>query len=267
VTFYNASHNEAPLGADVPILVSGELAAEKDSWMSLGGQEGRPVESLVSLFTAPEGFDMTAFQVNLGLAQRDMPSDFGSLINLNALPAQYLPRGVNWFNILAPVAAVLLIGVLVYAWTYIDDIKKETDTIQPKIDALQLQTAQEQAKLSGIRAQITQTDAAVTPIQSKASSLQSTYEGLRDQREMASGHVQNAWFKKPATTVTLESIDWDGETLVIVGTATTSESEVFKYATALRDTQRFDNVVVTEIVKRLTEDTKVYVYDFTLTLF
>jgi type IV pilus assembly protein PilM len=266
ITFYNSSHTEAPMGADVPILVSGDLAKEKDIWPTLGGQDGRPVELLTSGLNAPAGFDAPRFMVNLGLAQRDMGSEFGSLINLNALPAIYLPRGVSWFNILAPVAAVLMIGVLVYSWIYIVNIKTETDKIQPQIDAVHLQIIQTQAKIPGLQAQITAANNAVKPILDQAAAIQAEYTTIQNQRSYASGAVRSAWIQKTLGAVTLSSITWDGSHVVIAGTATDSESNVFSYATALRSTYRFQNVIITDIVKRLTDDTKVYVYDFTLTL-
>ena len=266
VTFYNSSHTEAPLGPETPILVSGELARDKDTWPMLGGAEGHPVELLTTVFTAPEGFDMTQFMVNLGLAEREAPApEFGSIINLNAIPAQYLPRGVNWFNILAPVAGVLLIGALAYGWTYVQDIKIETDKIQPQIDAVTLQVAQEQAKLAGLRAQATETAAGIAPIQTQANSLEITWNSLRTQRDQPSGAVRNAWIQRPPANVTVETIDWDGATLSITGVAGVGEANVFAYATALRETGRFEVVVVTEIIKELTEDTRIFVYRFTLT--
>jgi type IV pilus assembly protein PilM len=266
ITFYNSSHAETSMGADVPILVSGDLAQEKDVWAALGGHDGRPVELLTASFNAPAGFDASRFMINLGLAQRDTGSEFGSLINLNALPAIYLPRGVNWFNILAPAVGIIIIGALVYGWTYIVDIKTATDKIQPQIDTVQLQITQEQAKIPGLLAQITAANNAVKPVQDQAAAVNATYTNLQDQRAYASGAVRSAWIQKTLGAMTLASISWDGNQVVVSGTATDSESNVFTYASALRSTYRFQNVIITDIVKRLTEDTKVYVYDFTITL-
>ncbi|AKG54141.1 type IV pilus biogenesis protein PilM [Dehalogenimonas sp. WBC-2] len=268
VTFYNASHTDNPLTADIPILLSGELARETEVWPTLSGKDGRPVELLTFCTTAPEGFEMSQFMVNLGMTVRSSgDTQFGSIINLNALPAQYLPKGISLFNILAPVVGIVLIGALVYGWFYIDDIKQQNDTIQPQIDALQMQVAQSQAQLAGLRDQTAASDAAVNPIESKANALETELQSLREQRERASGHIRNAWRQlPPSTAITLDTIDWDGATLTISGTATGSESNVFDYAAALRGTLRFGNVVVSEIVKELTEDTKVYIYHFTLTL-
>jgi type IV pilus assembly protein PilM len=267
VTFYNSSHTEAPIGADVHILVSGERAGSKDAFPVLGGAEGRPVELLTSAFTAPEGFAPSRFMVNLGLAQRDISAEFGSLINLNAIPAQYLPRGVNWFNILAPAVGVLLIGALAYAWMYVQDIKKATDEIQPQIEAIQLQITSAQARLTGLKADVTAANAAVAPVQSQGAAYVTQYNFLQAQRSYTSSCVRNASLKLPVSNVTLDTISWDGDILEVSGTAGISETNVFDYAANLRSTNLFENVVVTEIIKELTEDTKVYVYQFTLTLY
>ena len=265
ITFFNSSHAENALGADVPILVSGELAAHKDAWPMLAGSDGRPVELLTSSFTGPEGFDPSVFSVNLGLAARDALSDFGSVINLNAIPAIYLPRGVNWFNILAPAVAVILIGMLVYGWNYVSGIKNDADAIQPQIDAVQLQVAQAQAKIPPIQAQIKAATDSLKPVQDQAAAIQAEYTVIQNQRQYASQVVRSVWTQNSLRPVTLASILWDGSTVVINGTAADSESNVFTYAAAMRSTNRFQNVVVTDIVKRLTTDTKVYVYDFILT--
>ncbi|TFG44841.1 MAG: hypothetical protein E4H31_03505, partial [Dehalococcoidia bacterium] len=97
--------------------------------------------------------------------------------------------------------------------------------------------------------------------------LEVQYQSLREQREEASGDVRNAWLKIPSTKVIVDTINWSGGVLTITGIATESQTNVFAYATALRDTHRFENVIVTQIIKEMTEDTMVYVYKFTLTLY
>lgn len=275
ITYYNSSHTENPLNAEVPVLVSGDLAANKDAWPTLGGSEGHPVEALKVPFDIPEGFDASQFIVNLGMAP--LPKEdaaFGSMININVLPAEYLPKGLNWFNILAPVAGVLLIGGLVYGWYLIDDFKKQNDAIQLQIDAAQTKVtlaqadiARIQAEKAGVDSHISSIDNAITPITTKTNSLQIQYQYLRDQREKASGDVRNAWIQIPSTKITVDTIDWNDNILSVTGIATESETNVFDYAAALRDTHRFDNVIVADIVKELTEDTLVYEYHFTLILY
>lgn len=268
ITFYNSSHTENPLGADVPILLSGALARATDAWPTLGGSEGHPVEALTTPFESPEGFDVAQFIVPLGTVP--LPKDDaanGSVININILPAQYLPKGVNWFNILAPVAGVLLIGALVYGWYYIDGIKQENDLIQPQIDALQTQISQAQAEAAGLQNQVEATGAEIAPLETEADALAAQYQSLRNQRMETSGDVRGAWNNIPSSKVTLDTIDWSGGVLTVTGTATEGEANVFAYATALRDTHRFENVIVTEIIKELTEDTSVYIYKFILTLY
>jgi type IV pilus assembly protein PilM len=223
------------------------------------------VEQLFAGINAPADFEASRFIVNIGLVERETGSEFGSLINLNALPAMYLPRGVNWFNILAPAVGVILIGALVYGWNYVNTIKNEADAIQPRIDAVQLQVSQAAAQLPGIQTQITAANASVKPVQDQAAAIQAEYTLIQDQRQYASQVVRGAWTQKTLGAVTLASINWSGSGVVITGTATDMESNVFTYAAALRSTNRFQNVIVTDIIKRLTEDTKVYVYDFTLT--
>ncbi|MGI2336678.1 MAG: pilus assembly protein PilM [Dehalogenimonas sp.] len=275
VTFYNSSHPENPLNAETPVLLSGGLTRDVNAWPALGGQEGHPVEALTTPFEAPEGFDVSQFITNLGmvpLSKED--AAFGSIINLNVLPAQYLPKGINWFNILAPVAGVALIGGLVYGWFLIDDFAAQNDEIQARIDAAQTQVTQLQADIAGteaetagVQSQTANVDAAIVPIVTKTDSLETQYQYMRSQREEASGDVRNAWTKIPSAKVTVDTIDWSGGVLTISGMATESQTNVFDYAKALRDTHRFENVIVADIVKELTEDTKVYVYNFTLILY
>jgi type IV pilus assembly protein PilM len=199
---------------------------------------------------------------------------FGSVINITVLPEQYMPKGINWFNILAPVAGVVLIGGLVYGWFLIDDFKAQNDEIQLRIDAAQTRVtlaqadiARIQAETSGVESQTAGVETAITPIITKTNSLEIQYQYMRDQREEASGDVRNAWIQIPSTKVTVDTIDWGDGVLTIKGIAADSQTNVFAYAAALRDLHRFENVIVSDIVKELTEDTKVYVYNFTLILY
>ena len=275
VTFYNSSHTENPLNAEVPILVSGDLANNTNAWPTLGGNGNFPVEALKAPFDFPEGFDVSQFIVLLGMAP--LPKEeaaFGSMINVNVLPAEYLPKGVNWFNILAPVAGVALIGGLVYGWYLIDDFKKQNDEIQLRIDAAQTQVtlaqadiARIQAETAGVEEQTAGIEAAMKPVITTTNSLEAQYQYLRDQREEASGDVRNAWLQIPSTKINVDTIDWSDGVLTVTGVATESQTNVFAYAASLRDTHRFDNVIVADIVKELTEDTLVYVYNFTLILY
>lgn len=275
VTYYNSSHTENPLNAEVPILVSGDLASNTDAWPALGGSDGHPVEALTTPFESPEGFDVGQFIIPLGLVPLTKEeAAFGSMINVNILPAEYMPKGLNWFNILAPVAGVLLIGGLVYGWYLIDDFKKQNDEIQLRIDATQIQVTQAQADIAriqaetaGVEAQITDVETAIAPIVTKKNSLEIQYQYMRDQRAEASKDVRFAWTNNPSTKVLIDTIDWGDGLLTITGKATDRHESVFDYAKALRDTHQYENVIVADIVKEMNEDTMVYEYKFTLILY
>lgn len=63
---YN-NNQPQPLSADLPVALTGEFSASPDLQQAVTGQLGRPLVSLACPFTAPAGFDVANFVVNIGL--------------------------------------------------------------------------------------------------------------------------------------------------------------------------------------------------------
>jgi type IV pilus assembly protein PilM len=119
ILFYDSSHKDKPIGADVPLLVSGELAEREDMWGLLLDERKRPVRVLPSPLEAPEDFPHSQYLANIGLVLKEVPAADkeavpSSLVNFNALPDVYLPRRRPLSEIIY--IAVLIIGIGLIAW-------------------------------------------------------------------------------------------------------------------------------------------------------
>lgn len=119
ILFYDSSHKDKPIGADVPLLVSGELAEREDMWSLLLEERKRPVRVLPSPLEAPEDFPHSQYLTNIGLVLKEVPAAEKeaipySLVDFNALPEVYLPRRRPLSEIIY--IAVSIIGIALIAW-------------------------------------------------------------------------------------------------------------------------------------------------------
>jgi type IV pilus assembly protein PilM len=119
ILFYDSSHKDKPIGADVPLLVSGELAEREDIWSLLLDERERPVRVLPSPLEAPEDFPHSQYLTNIGLVLKEVPAAEKeaipySLVDFNALPEVYLPRRRPLSEIIY--IAVSIIGIALIAW-------------------------------------------------------------------------------------------------------------------------------------------------------
>lgn len=67
IGFYNDSNPENPLGAEVPIFLTGAIASGVSFALSVGALIGYPVQPLDPPLPYPEDFPVAEFMVNLGL--------------------------------------------------------------------------------------------------------------------------------------------------------------------------------------------------------
>ncbi|MBM3303114.1 MAG: pilus assembly protein PilM, partial [Deltaproteobacteria bacterium] len=107
IAFYNSSGPAKPLDSSVPVFISGDLAKSPDIPSILASRLGYSVSVLPSLLDAPDDFPAHNYAINMGLALKESQVDNSqgaSLVNFNALPEIYHPKGVSVFSIVAPVA-------------------------------------------------------------------------------------------------------------------------------------------------------------------
>ena len=266
ITFYNSSHLENPLDSTVPILVSGDLAESPESWHELAGRAGYSVSALPSPMEFPEDFDPSQFMVNIGLALKELllekeEANF-SLVNFNALPGAYQPKARPLGGILIPIAvAIVGIGLTFYTFTLLQNSTAQTDVLRVQLSPAQNQVIEYQKEIATLKEQVVQLEPQIAPLEATAVVFETTFTGLVEVRERVNEDLSQIASLVPEEVTLLyggDSVTIPGGPLnqtyinhntgevTITGMAL-DESEIFKYARALRSSGRFSTVVILSI--------------------
>ena len=263
VDFYNSSHKENPLDSAVPMFVCSDLAEVPEGWQSLGGKLECPVSVLPSPVESPDGFDANDFMVNIGLALKELwqereGANF-SLVNFNALPEVYQPKGVSLTRILSRVGVivgiVLMIGMgfLIYSRAeYISLLRSQLAPVNNSI-ATQIKA------VAVLQDQTKQVDAQLGPLGARAAVFNTTLASLKVGREQAINDLVDVINLVPEH-IDLTGISHVGESVTVSGIADT-EDDVFTYARNLSDS--FDSVIISSI-QAVDEDGWITGFEFQL---
>ena len=273
IAFYNSSHTDHQLDSAVPLFVAGDLAQEPESWPALVGKLKLPVSALPSLLQAPEAFDSGQYMVNIGLALKELlpPSEEAnySVVNFNALPDVYRPKGIAITSVLAPVVSIAAVGALVFGGLYITDMKTETADLRTELTTTRAAITQEQATIASLQGQVDQVEISIQPIRTTANILENMLLTLRFGRENVVGDIKTVVnLADQTSSLDLTKIDYTGGSLVVLGTISNDDDQIiFDYAYALRASGRFSDVVVSLIVGIADEDGEdIESYSFKFTL-
>jgi type IV pilus assembly protein PilM len=308
IAFYNTSNPTNQLDAEVPVFVSGDLAEAKDSWETLAGKAGYQVSALQPPVTYPETFSPGQFMVNTGLSLKEQlkkeKDDYYSIIDINALPEVYRPVAFNIVRVIGPVAIAIGIGALLYGGLLVWDVGKKTDLILAPLEGLQTQAdflntqisnlndqiANSQTEVDGIQQQIIaieseiataleaivsqqeqvdqQQEANLQPIEADeiAASIEAKLDSLGQGLDNANKDIKEAVDLLPET-ITLLDLGYSEGLVSILGQALT-EDNIFNYARELRNSSRFNEVIIssiTEIFKHESgEDIRFFSFVFVL---
>ena len=247
VDFYNSSHKENPLDSTVPMFVCSDLAQFPEDWQSLGGKLECPVSVLPSPVESPDGFDANDFMVNIGLALKELwqereGANF-SLVNFNALPEVYQPKGVSLRSILSRVgtivgiALIIVMGFLIYSrFEYVSVLRSQLASVNNSL-ATQIN------EVATLQDQIGQVEAQLGPLGARAAVFTNTLASLKTGREQAINDLVDVINLMPGT-IDLTGINHEGESVTVSGIAPTEE-DVFGYARNLSDS--FDSVIISSI--------------------
>jgi len=245
VTFYNSSHLEKPLVADIPLLVLGELVGETESWQPLVGKQKYSVSSLPSPLECPEGFEPSRYMVNIGLALKELsvPGGLegevgGSIINLNALPEVYRPRVRPLSEVLVLPGIIIVVGLLAFMALLIQNVAAEADALRYQLDAANQLIGQTQVQ----RENIAELEKKLEAAEASRDSFTVTLDNFAQQRDIINGDLKKTTSTLPGTA-DLTGIEHSGDELVIEGVAP-SAAEVVSYAKSLRASGRFSRIIV-----------------------
>jgi type IV pilus assembly protein PilM len=247
VDFYNSSHKENPLDSTVPMYVCSDLVQVPESWQSLGGKLGCTVSILPSPVESPEGFDASDFMVNIGLVLKELRQDSEganfSLVNFNALPEAYQPKGMNTKSIIGRVGVAAGIGLLICLGFLINGRGDYISLLRSQLAPAQSNVALQLKEIAEAQEQIKQIETQLGPVAARAEIFDTTLTSLKTGREEMSSDLIDILNLKPGTII-LTGIDRKAGEVTVSGTAQT-EDDVFGYARDLRS--NFGNAIISSV--------------------
>ncbi|MFC1908025.1 pilus assembly protein PilM [Chloroflexota bacterium] len=264
IKFYNSSYPEKPLESSIPIFVSGELADEPELDQSLvDGLGSYNVLPLSSPLKCPQGLILSQCMVNVGLALKELSVGkraSPSVVNLNVLPEVYRVKGPSLIKILAPIGIIAVVALLFSQITLIRGATDETILLQKRLNVFDLLLTEKDIEQQSQDEQIAELEEKVVELEVTNNTFDTAFSSLSIYQEKVNGDLGIAIATSTLPTgVDLTGITHIGVALTVRGMSS-SGTEVLTYANALRDTDRFSQVTISNIEK--IEDK----INFTLTL-
>ena len=267
VAFYNSSHQQSPIGSEVPVFVSGDLVNVPATWPALVGKLNSKVSVLPTVIDCPENFPASEFIINLGLATKELAleKEAGnySLVNLNALPASALPQPVNPYRIIVPVVAVAGIAICYLLWNNWQNTKNDIKLLQIKLTATQNQITISNKAVATLTEQNRVTQSQIQPILDTANVFTKKLGSISTSRLLTDTDVHQIIAKKQ-DTVSITGLMYS-DTKTVVGVSA-SNAEILAYAQTLRDSAKYTVLVATihynPIVKENGDVVPSYEYTF-----
>jgi len=250
IKFYNSSNPEKPLDPSTPIFVSGELTQEPELCQSLSDELGYPVLPLPSPLDCPENFAPNQYMVNIGLALKELsPGKWvnPSAVNLNLLPEAYQPKPISLTKVLIVPGIVVAMALLVYMVTLTQGAAAGTAALRTQLNTINQILIEKQTQEQAQMEEITELEKQIAEIEASRDTFDAAINNFSQQRDEVNGDLALAIHVLPGS-VTLSSITQEYDVLTISGVAP-SEDVVLSYATKLRASDRFSQVVVSIIEK------------------
>jgi type IV pilus assembly protein PilM len=278
ITFYNSSHKDSPLEQTAPLLVSGEIAGQEDTWELLAGEQGRPVRLLPCPLKAPDEFPCSRYVTNAGLTFKETAEKAAtafSLVNLNIFPEIYRPKPrpvheVLFMPVLIGGIALVALGAFTLANTiadkgtpfsaypsvlgaftisgtspYVDQLQLQLDnitqTILLKTTAAQTEIADYEAEIKTLTAQYS---SQVQAQEDVVAAFNSVLDHLGPSKDEINGDLGE--MNRLPGAIDLMDVNHDNEIMTVKGTAD-DENVIFSYAGNLRASGRFALVVISEV--------------------
>ena len=262
IKFYNFSYPEKPLDPSLPIFVSGELTQEPEAYQSLADELGYPVSPSPSPLDCPEDLVPSQYMVNIGLALKEISlpgaeANF-SVVNLNALPEVYQPKPRSLTKILIAPSIILAIGILISLVVLVQNTNAETASLRAQLNTtnqlLGERQAQRQAQMEAQMEDIAELEKKVAEAEAPRDVFTTAVSSFSKQRMEVNGDLAVTTRVLP-DTVDLTKITYLSSELTISGVAP-SEAEVLTYASNLRASNMFPQVIISSI--EITEDETIF---------
>jgi type IV pilus assembly protein PilM len=271
ITFYNSSHPDKPLDNNTPVFVDGDLVQAPDSWPSLVGSLGSKITPLPSIMHAVGEFDASQYTVNIGLVFKENAHEVaGSLINLNALPKAFQPERPKASRVILPVAAGVGVLILVFVWLQGRNAVSDTASVNSQIALENSRITQVNSEIATTKGQITQLQSQVKPLEDQikiteasATTFTSLVDNMTNSRNTTNTNAKQIWALVPSD-LSLNSVDLR-DVASIQGEAP-SETTIFSYARALKDSKIYSSIVIQSIAlnEQDVEGVTVRIYQFVI---
>ncbi len=242
--FYQSSHPDTRMGADTPLVLTGELSAEAPTRKLLQDEVEYAVETLVPPVEFPSELPVEAFTTSIGLALKKTPPKPGGKgeevrfhdININILTARYRKKKTKPLR-----AGYILLGILLAAAVIaLYPLYQARSRLAEDNAALHtaLNGIERQINLSVLIAeQTTVTEDYLAELTEEMEDLDAANRSILDNRGKYSGNLQALNEALPAG-VLFTSVEIDDNSITARG-ETDSVFTVVKYAQALEATGTF----------------------------
>lgn len=266
VEFYNSNNPDKPLDSNVPLYVSGELAAEPEMSKIFSERLEHPLSVLVSPLHSRELAEMGPYLVNIGLVLNELSSVRAATYppaNVNVLPDAYREKPPSFTrSVVAPLFAggmAVIILVLVMLQSASANIVSMRDQLSMANLSMGLRQAEEQQLKKDIVA-----------LEKKAAKVAATYASLV--KVLNNFKVVNDRFNGDFQTIKeslyfdmkLGNLRYEKNRLIIKGWVP-KQKDVLDFATRLENTGRFPEVIVASMMK-VQDQERVEGVEFTLEL-
>jgi type IV pilus assembly protein PilM len=265
--FYNQSQQGSSFDEKVPVLVTGDLGAMRDSWELLSSRLGHPVDALTSPMQDAVGFDASQFMINIGLILKEAPREKGtnpsSLINFNALPSSYRRTMISPVNILVPVVSLVALAVVIVMGYMTMGISTHIGLLDAEAANIQAQIKTQAAEVKALQLKIGQLQEQVKPIEDRTKLITAKLEKLKNSRVKTDENTNKVVNLLP-DDMEITSLSYGGAGVTLDGTGD-KLNDVYGYARSIRSTNLFFVILTTISYVEGDETTEpYYTYSFTL---
>jgi type IV pilus assembly protein PilM len=262
IEFYNTNNPEKPLLPTQPLLVSGELANEKELQESLAKEFGYPVLPIAPpLECSDTGLDPNHYLVNMGLTLKEMAPEnrAGSLAtNLNVLPSPYRTKPASLTNVLAIPSIAIAVGLSFFLVLLIQNASADIASMYGELNTFDQPLQQRLAQRQALNENIVELQRQITEAETAGGSFTAAVNLVEKQGNQADS-IKVAVDNLPGV-MRLTSVNYDGTTLILNGWSP-SEEEILSYLRVLDGNDRFSEITITGLSRNESEG-----MDFTLVL-
>jgi len=152
VRFYNSSHGEEPITADMPLFLVGELGEVTEL---LAQAVVYPVKVVPDLLPFPEGFDSAKYSVNLGLTFKEVKVDGLRLrLDVNVAPKVHIVKRFSLRHVLSLALLILGTASIILLIILIQRASAETSALASEVEHAQAILEKRQSTLADINANV-----------------------------------------------------------------------------------------------------------------